>query len=425
MVRSSDHLPQDPHARGGLRFPDGFLWGAATAAHQVEGDNRNTDWWRAEERGAVPYRSLAACDSWHRWRDDVRLLNTLGLTAYRLSVEWARIEPEPGCFDQGALDHYRRLLETLRGTGIEPVVTLHHFTNPLWLADRGGWTRPEVVHRFAAYADRVAAALGDLVQWWVTVNEPGVMGTLGYISGTWPPNRTGALRAYLRHVRFCAEGHGAARAALRARQPNALVSCAFDLYPMQPESPANPLDRLAVSWYDWLRHGLLFARTASALDWVGVNYYFRLFVRLLPRPRSAWVATRFGQGRKTDMGWEMYPEGLYSVLRRVGAFGKPVIVTENGLADAADGRRAAFIVAHLRQAHRAIRDGVDLRGYLHWSLVDNFEWAEGYAKRFGLAAVDFTSADKARTPRASAWLYRDIARNNGLTQEMLAHSDVR
>jgi beta-glucosidase len=401
-------------------FPPGFLWGAATAAHQIEGGNTNTDWWRAEERGTVPWRSGDACASWQRWPDDVRLLRALGLNAYRLSVEWARVEPEPGRFDRSALDHYRRQLEALRAAGIEPLVTLHHFTNPLWVAERGAWTNPAIVPRFAAYAERVAAAVGDLVRWWMTVNEPGVMGTLGYLDGVWPPHRVGAVRAYLRHVRGCAAGHAAARQALRARRPDALASCAFDLYPMQPLRPTNPLDRVAARWYDWLRHGLLFELTAPALDWVGVNYYFRLLVEWVPSSRHAFVRTRFGPGEKTDYGWEIYPEGLYTVLRRAGGFGKPVIVTENGLADAADARRARFIEEHLRQAHRAWRDGCDLRGYLHWSLMDNFEWSEGYTKRFGLAAVDFARPDKPRTPRPSAETYKAIVAANAVSDRPAA-----
>jgi beta-glucosidase len=395
-------------------FPPGFLWGAATAAHQVEGQNRNTDWWRAEERGTIPHRSGDACGSWQRWPDDLQLLQELGLNAYRLSVEWARIQPEPGQFDQSVLDHYRRQLEALRAANIEPIVTLHHFTHPLWVADGGAWTNPAIVPRFATYVDRVAASLGDLVRWWVTINEPGVMGTLGYLDGVWPPHRVGAVRAYFRHVRTCAAGHVAARQVLRARRADALASCAYDLYPMQPLRSANPLDRAAVRWYDWLRHGLLFKLTSDALDWIGINYYFRLFVEWVADPRHAYVRTHYGPGERSDFGWEIYPQGFYSALRRAGEFGRPVIVTENGIADAGDTHRARFIEDHIRQAHRALEDGVDLRGYLHWSLMDNFEWAAGFTQRFGLASVDFTHPDKPRTLRPSARTYAAIVAVNAV-----------
>ncbi len=172
-----------------LVFPNGFLWGAATSAHQTEGLNRNTDWWRSEQAGRVPHRSGVACDAWHRWREDLEILRALGLNTYRMSVEWARIEPTPGKVDRGALDHYRTIVEAVRAAGVEPIVTLHHFSNPLWLSDGGAWVRRSVVDRFAAYADLVAGHLGDLVTWWVTINEPTVFGLFGYISGAWPPHR--------------------------------------------------------------------------------------------------------------------------------------------------------------------------------------------------------------------------------------------
>src|SRR5437763_1399982 len=216
---------------GAMRFPDGFLWGAATAAHQIEGNNVNNDWWRAEAAGLLPHRSDDACDSWNRSTEDIALLSRIGLNAYRMSVEWARIEPEPGRFDQGALDTYRRMLVAMRRAGIEPLVTLHHFTNPAWLADRAGWSNPDVVQRFARYAERVVRSMGDLVHWWVTINEPSILGLKCYIEGSWPPFRPLDLRGYLRLMRHAARAHVAARQALRASQPEALAGIAFALWP--------------------------------------------------------------------------------------------------------------------------------------------------------------------------------------------------
>ncbi|HEX8968029.1 MAG TPA: family 1 glycosylhydrolase, partial [Chloroflexota bacterium] len=187
-----------------LRFPDGFLWGAATAAHQIEGNNVHSDWWQAEQAGLLPYRSDDACQSWTAWRDDIRLLTDIGLNAYRLSIEWARIEPEPGRIDQTALDKYRQQLELLKESGIEPMLTLHHFTSPRWLAERGGWANPEVVPRFADYAERVARQTADLVRWWITINEPSILGLKAYLEGTWPPHRTLDLRGYTRLLRHAA-----------------------------------------------------------------------------------------------------------------------------------------------------------------------------------------------------------------------------
>jgi beta-glucosidase len=393
-----------------LVFPKGFLWGAATSAHQTEGLNRNTDWWRSEQAGHVPHRSAVACDAWHRWREDLEILRALGLNTYRMSVEWARIEPTPGKVDRGALDHYRTIIEAVRAAGVEPIVTLHHFSNPLWLSDGGAWVRRSVVDRFAAYADLVAGHLGDLVTWWVTINEPTVFGLFGYVSGAWPPHRRNDFAGYLRHVRHTLAGHAAARRAIKTRNPEAMVSMALHLNPIDPVRYGDPTDHLAVGLYDWLWQGRVLRAAAPTLDWVGVNYYFRILVRWDVLPWRFFDPPEMGPHEKTEYGWEMYPKGLYRVLRRVGKMKKPVIVTENGIADADDDQRARYLVAHLRQAHKALQEGIDLRGYVHWSLIDNFEWAEGFTKRFGLAAVDPVSLD--RTLRPSAAVYRSIATNN-------------
>src|SRR5579859_5141278 len=240
-----------------MRFPDSFLWGAATAAHQIEGNNVRNDWWRAEEAGLVPHRSGEACDSWNRWADDIRLLQEMGLNAYRLSVEWARIEPQAGHFDQTALDTYRRMLEGLRTAGVEPVVTLHHFTSPAWLADRGGWSSPDVVPRLADYADRVGRATGDLVRWWVTINEPSILGYKAYLEGSWPPNRSGDLRGYVRVQRFAARAHRVMREALKVHRPDTRVSMAFAVWPMEPLRPWSPVDQLMARLGDWVCQGRL------------------------------------------------------------------------------------------------------------------------------------------------------------------------
>jgi beta-glucosidase len=399
-------------------FPPGFLWGAATAAYQIEGNSTNTDWWRAEQAGHLAYRSGDACDSWRRWPDDVRLLQDLGLNAYRLSIEWARIEPEPGRFDTQVLDTYRRLIEALRAADIEPMVTLHHFVNPLWLADQGGWANPDVIGRFARYTDRVVRSFGDLVTWWITINEPSILGLKGYLEGTWPPHRPFDLRGYARLLRHAPRAHAAARGALRAQRGDAMTSMAFAIWPLQALRWWHPGDQLAALLGDWFWQGRLLGRSARWLDWVGVNYYTRVRTAFPPAQPTPGPET-------TDFGWEIYPEGLYRVLVRVHRLGrgKPVVITENGIADSDDDQRGAYIVAHLRQVERAIRAGVDVRGYMHWSLMDNFEWAEGYRMRFGLAEVDFDSPTKTRTPRPSAWLYRDLARANSLSPAVLrAHA---
>ena len=260
--------------------------------------NRNTDWWRSEQAGRVPHRSGVACDAWHRWREDLEILRALGLNTYRMSVEWARIEPTPGKVDRGALDHYRTIVEAVRAAGVEPIVTLHHFSNPLWLSDGGAWVRRSVVDRFAAYADLVAGHLGDLVTWWVTINEPTVFGLFGYVSGAWPPHRRNDFAGYLRHVRHTLAGHAAARRAIKARNPEAMVSMALHLNPVDPVRYGDPTDHLAVRLYDWLWQGRVLRAAEPNLDWVGVNYYFRILVRWDVLPWRFFRSTRNGSPSK-------------------------------------------------------------------------------------------------------------------------------
>jgi beta-glucosidase len=384
-----------------MRFPDGFLWGAATAAHQIEGNNVTSDWWRAEQAGLLPHVSGAACDSWNQWPEDIRLLRELGLNAYRLSIEWARIEPEPGVFDQSAMDTYRRQLDAMKHAGIEPMLTLHHFTSPRWLADRGGWSNPDVMPRFAQYVDRVARATSDLVHWWISINEPSILAFKAYIEGSWPPHEPWNLRGYVRLLRHAARGHVLARRVLQAQRSDAMVSMAFAIWPAQAARWWSPLDQALARLVDWLWQGRILRRSLANLDWIGVNYYSRTFVGW------PWPTRRLGSDKRTDFGWEIYPEGLYNVLRNVGRFGKPVVITENGIADADDDQRAEYIVEHLREVYRAISDGVDVRGYMHWTLLDNFEWAEGFTQQFGLATRE-------RQLRPSARVYAAIARANAL-----------
>jgi len=403
-----------------LRFPDGFLWGAATAAHQIEGNNVHSDWWAAEQAGRLPYRSGQACDSWNRWPQDIALLTDIGLNAYRFSIEWARIEPQRGHFDQQAIDTYRKQIEAMRAADIEPMVTLHHFTGPLWLETEGGWRERSIVERLAEYTDRIGRDLGDLVTWWVTINEPSILAMKSYLEGAWPPRRPRDLRGYVRTLRHAAFAHAAARQVLRSHNRDARVSMAFAIWPMEPLRRWSPIDQTVARLGDWLWQGRVLRRTAHLLDWVGVNYYSRVRVGWPPERSDAALDPHAGAGERTDFGWEIYPPGLYDVLRRAGRYGKPVVITENGIADAGDDQRPGYIVAHLQQVHRAIEEGVDVRGYMHWSLMDNYEWADGFTRRFGLAHVNFTTFE--RTLRPSARLYGQIARGNSLAQELLAKS---
>jgi beta-glucosidase len=425
----------------GRDFPNGFLWGSATAAHQVEGDNRNNDWWAAEEAGRLPFRSGLACDHYHRYEDDVALLADLGQNSHRLSLEWSRIEPRPGELSYEALDHYRKVLESLRSHGIEPIVTLHHFSNPIWLAERGGWTRREVVGRFARYAKRVVHEYRDLVRYWVTINEPGVYASQGWVVGVWPPNRVNDLRGAMSVLRNMALAHGRAYHAMKSEQPDAQIGVAHHWRLFDPANPARRGDRLIAAIRNRLmnvvfpiaiRRGRLIPPLGSGQaipwlanteDWIGVNYYTREHDRFDPRAaRLGFGLEQFPDVERNQLGWEIYPDGLERALRAAAPPGdaRPVIVTENGIPepDMDDEKRPRYLVQHLAACHRALTAGVNLRGYTYWTSMDNYEWAEGFSPRFGLVHVDFKT--QARTPKPSAYLYRDIIRRNGLSAELLA-----
>jgi beta-glucosidase len=421
-------------------FPDRFLWGSATAAHQVEGNNRNNDWWAAEQAGRLPHKSGLACDHFQRFDQDFALLADLGQISHRLSIEWSRIEPRPGELSHQALDHYRRVLESLRAHGIEPIVTLHHFSNPIWLAEQGGWNRREVVGRFARFARRVVREYRDLVRYWVTLNEPGVYASQGWILGVWPPNRTGDMRGAFTVLRNMALAHGRAYHAMKAEQPEAKIGVAHHWRLFDPADPRRRGDRLIAAIRNRLmnvvfpiaiRSGRLVPPLGSGRvipwlvateDWVGVNYYTREHDRFDPRAaRLGFGLEQFPEVDRNQLGWEIYPKGLERALLAAAPpdDGREVIVTENGIPEpgSQDEKRPRYLVQHLAACHRAIAAGVNLRGYTYWTSMDNYEWAEGFEPRFGLVHVDFETQE--RTPKPSAYLYRDIIRRNGLSADLL------
>ena len=407
-----------------------FLWGAAVSAHQVEGGNDRNDWWDWELRsGAIRgnARSGSACLHWERYEEDLDLLRGLGLNAFRFSIEWSRVEPEPGRYDEAALAHYRALLEACRARAITPMVTLHHFTVPRWFAALGGFEERRNLPHFERFARLAGERYGDLVDWWVTVNEPEVLGFYGYAAGTWPPGVADRSRA-LQVIANLLEAHALAARALReadrvdsdgdGRAVNAGVSKHWVL--LEPKRAWSPLDRIATK----AQHAVFNQAVVRALaggpielripgakpalrdgdimkgssDYLGVNYYTRWMVSLFGAdPRSARRGAPL-----SDLGWEIFPEGLERAIRECSAFGLPMVVTENGLADASDRRRPDFVRASLAALDRARAQGADVRGYVHWSLMDNFEWADGHEGRFGLYAVDFDRPEGPRVKRPSA-----------------------
>lgn len=383
-----------------MTFPDGFLWGASTAAHQIEGGNVNSDWWQ-REWGHLPGAPVAepsgdAADSYHRYPEDMSLLADAGLNAYRFSIEWARIEPERGFVSRAARDHYRRMVAAARERGLEPMVTLHHFTNPIWFARDGGWHRDAAVDDFRRYVDAALPVLED-VELVCTINEPNMVSVLadpevGFPSIGLPPGVPAVTDRLI-------AAHRAVLEPLRAAGKRAGWSVATQAY--QPEPGAEEV----ATAYGASREDV-FLDAAEGDDWVGVQAYTRTKIGPEgPLPIS-------DDAERTLTGWEFYPpavgDGIRNAWTRAGV---PIYVTENGIATDDDARRIAYTTGALQTVQECLAEGIDVRGHLHWSALDNYEWGS-YAPTFGLIAWDRETF--ARTPKPSlAWL-GGVARANAL-----------
>lgn len=422
-----------------VTFPSGFLWGAATSSHQVEGNNTLNDWWAWEQAGKTTEKSGLACDQYRRFRDDFDLAKELGQTAHRLSLEWSRIEPREGEFDGAAIAHYQDVIRALRERGLEPLVTLHHYTNPQWLARQGGWVNPTVVERFARYVRHAVEALGPDVRYWMTINEPLVYAAMHYIDGVGPPgeHHLGHAFTVMEHMlRAHVAAYDAIHAVARARGGQGVsVGLANHAQPFVPCRrwwwPDRFIARLTTEVYNhrywdammdgvWKVPGKRPIRITDhpAMDFIGLNYYGRIFMRLgIPTGRQ-WAGVRCSTRHHREvternaLDWDVYPPGIAEVIGWGAKYRKPVLITENGLCTADDAQRERFILNHLRWVARAIQDGAQVMGYLYWSLVDNFEWAMGYGPRFGLIEVDY--ATQARRVRPSARRFADVCRTNQL-----------
>ncbi|HET6816520.1 MAG TPA: family 1 glycosylhydrolase [Mycobacteriales bacterium] len=421
----------------GLTFPVEFLWGAATAAHQVEGDNTNSDWWDWENRAdsPVPEPSGRACEHYTRYADDVRLLADAGLNSYRFSVEWARVEPSEGEFDEAQLDHYVRMTDVVRAAGLTPVVTLHHFTLPRWLAARGGWTDRGTPRLFGRYCERVVRALGGRADWFCTINEPGniaVGGHLGVFG--WPPGTT-SYGDFRRAADGLTAGHRVALEAVKSVRPDARVGVTHGMQEWAANAAGrSPMRAVRRMFED------IYLEASTEDDFVGVQTYTRVPVdlpaallpatalvggvpalrhRVLPKVmRQQFQAMAHAEPadgvRRTQMGYEFRPEAIAATLRRAAKMlpGKDLLVTEHGIATSDDVERVEFIERGLTAVHEVMAEGLPVRGYLYWSLLDNFEWAHGYRPTFGLVGVDRQTM--ARTPRPSLAFLGDVAKSGRL-----------
>jgi beta-glucosidase len=389
----------------GRAFPPGFTWGTATAAHQIEGGNANNDWWAFEHTAgsgcAEP--SGDCCDSWNRWEEDADLVAALGLDNYRFSVEWSRIEPAEGEFSRAALAHYRQQCLALRDRGVDPVVTFHHFTTPQWLTAQGGWETDLALERFGRFCAVVTEALGDVMSRACTLNEPNIVATMGWHAGMFPPGKKDLALSRSVAARFAA-AHRVAVDVIRAGAPGVPVGLTLSMtdYQLAPGGE----EQLAS-----IRHHAedVFLDVTDGDDFLGVQVYTRMLIG-----PNGWAGYEEGVP-VLDMGYEFYPASLGNCLRRAWDYtggSVPLLVTENGIGTTDDAQRIEYVRQALSSVLQALADGVDVRGYTYWSLLDNFEWALGYRPKFGIVGVD--RENFARTPKPSAAWLAGIAAANAL-----------
>ena len=391
-----------------LECPSGFLWGSSTSAYQVEGGISNNDW---ATQGRLA-KAGQASDHYRLYESDFRLAKKLHQNAHRLSIEWSRIQPEEGEWNDAEIEHYSKVLFFLKNQGLKTFVTLHHLTNPVWATKSGGWENPEIITNFVEYAAKIAVHLGQLVDFWITINEPGVYASLGYAQGIWPPFEKNYLKAYRVYDNMMS-AHNKAYDVIHGYYPKAQVGLAQSISFKEPAEKHSRSGKLAVKIADYI--GITRAFKGIKQDFLGVNHYFYNRVKL---SFGQIVKNLPPQGDLTDKGWEIYPRGLYEVLLKLKKYDKPIYITENGIADAKDLKRAKYITDYLQAVYRAMQKKVPVKGYFYWSLLDNFEWPikqdeSGFDMRFGLIKVDFTS--QKRTIRKSAKMYAEICKNNSLT----------
>jgi len=421
-----------------FHFPREFLWGCATAAHQVEGNNKANDWWAWEQesgRIAQGHVSGKACDWWGgRWAEDFDRAADNGQNAHRLSLEWSRIAPEPDGWNQDALAYYREILQGARDRGLRPMVTLHHFTNPQWFVEMGGWSNPGLVPHFERYVRKAVTALKDLNTEWVTINEPNVYFFMAYMEGVFPPGEKDLGKALQVAVNLL-RGHAAAYHAIHEIQPEAQVGFAHHYRGMDPARPKHGLDRLLVRLRDQAFNHLVpsaatdgimrlpwrkihIPEAAHTQDFFGLNYYTVETVRFSIQNAASLFADA-GYREDDELSATGFianrPDGFWRAMQWANSFGLPMYITEHGIEDPADGLRRRNLALHLREAWRAVNYTWPLRGYFHWSLVDNFEWERGWTQRFGLWELDVETQERRKRP--SVDFYRAICEANGLSSE--------
>ncbi len=427
-------------AQATLNFPRGFLWGPATAAYQVEGNNINNNWYAWEKSGHIINRQSCgrACD-WGggRWREDFDRAAEYGQNTPRLSIEWSRIQPDANRWDEDALDYYRQMVRGLLERGMTPMVKLHHFTEPLWISETGGWQNETIVAYFDVYVRKVVEALQEYVTWWCTINEPNVYASLAYLTGDFPPGKS-SLAAVFKVITNMIKGHALAYQTIHEILPDAKVGLAHQYRGFQPAKPLSPLDRWATNLISHsfndavpsaLRDGKLrflgvrkrMPAAKGTQDFLGVNYYTQENVAFSPRAIHQLFGKR-SYPADADLSPTGYianqPDGFFQALKWAKGFKLPIIVTENGTEDRDDKFRRRYLSEHICKLWHAVNFNWKIQGYFHWSLVDNFEWERGWSQRFGLWELDTDTQERRKRP--SADLFAAICQENALSSDMVA-----
>lgn len=391
-----------------MKFPKGFLWGTAMAAHQIEGDNKNSDWWIWENSKKKDQKypleaSKEACYSYYRYKEDFDLCKELNNNAVRISVEWARLEPNEGEFSQREFDHYKEVLKAAKERGLKTFVTLHHFTNPMWFSKKGDWANFKAPKLFARYAKKCAQEFGDLIDFYATINEPQVYVMMGYWNGTWPPNKRNPFLSLSTQI-IMILSHRKAYKEIKSVNPNFQVGIIKHIVWYEPvDHLFKFVDYISASILNFANNELFLKPLRGTLDYIGLNYYFHTKLKFLKTKNPNDVVS--------DMGWWVSEKGLEEVIVNLKQYKVPIYVTENGAADAEDRIREKLLKKMITACGNAIKRGADLRGYFHWSLIDNFEWHQGFWPRFGLVEID-REHNLERKPRKSFYYYAKISKDN-------------
>ena len=390
-----------------LKFPEGFLWGAATASYQVEGGNTNSNWWEFEQQGGTIKNddsAEVAADHYNRFEEDFDLTKELNLNSYRFSIEWSRIEPEKGVYEMEEIEHYRDVLDSLHKRGIEPMVTLWHFSLPQWFEDEGGWSNSQSVDTFLEYVELVVENLEDPVTLWNTINEPMAYIACTHVSAKWPPAEVDVSKI-LPIFTNLTKAHREAYKIIHESDKDAQVGIAEHSSYIVPDSEKNIFENMGAFLADYFWIHFIVGKVAEHLDFIGVHYYYKQVIR------SSLVIDIFKKDteeiEKVSLGRIYYPEGLFEVLVKFEKYNLPIYITEIGIPDYHEVDRDKFIEDHVRELYYAIREGVDVRGFYYWSLIDSFEWTEGYDAKFGLIALDLETLE--RSIKEESWRYAEIA----------------